>query len=386
MSKHFFGAVATLVGTVIGAGILGIPYVVAKSGFLTGLLMIIFLGIVMMCLNLITGEIALRTKKDHQITGYAKEYYGNKGKCMMTVLWVFCLYSSLIAYTIKEGEFLNILLNPIFGGSDLIYSVLFLIISSGVVFVGLNLMERSEIVMVFLFLIIISILGVFLIPDISIQNLKSFDPKKVFLPFGVILFAFYGMAAVPEMRIELKGNENTLKRSAIIGYMMTIIMYIIFAGLVVGVTGDGTTGGAIEGLYTFLGNNLFKLAIIFGILTMATSFLAVGIAIKEVFMFDYNIGKYPSSILTSVIPLIISIIIILSPLKNAFISVLDIAGSFGISLTGIFVILIFFKAKKFGKRKPEFSIDNKLLPYLLMLIFILGILYKIIELTGMIKI
>ena len=30
-------AIATLVGTIIGAGILGIPYVIAKAGFWTGI-------------------------------------------------------------------------------------------------------------------------------------------------------------------------------------------------------------------------------------------------------------------------------------------------------------------------------------------------------------
>ena len=38
MEKRFLEAVAVLIGIVIGAGVLGIPYVVAKAGFLTGLL------------------------------------------------------------------------------------------------------------------------------------------------------------------------------------------------------------------------------------------------------------------------------------------------------------------------------------------------------------
>ncbi len=37
MKKKLFQAIATLTGTVIGAGFLGIPYVMSKSGFLIGL-------------------------------------------------------------------------------------------------------------------------------------------------------------------------------------------------------------------------------------------------------------------------------------------------------------------------------------------------------------
>ena len=43
MGKELFVAVATLVGFVVGAGILGLPYVFAQSGFLTGVLSVLFI-------------------------------------------------------------------------------------------------------------------------------------------------------------------------------------------------------------------------------------------------------------------------------------------------------------------------------------------------------
>jgi len=42
MSSKFLAALAVLVGTTIGAGFLGIPYVVSKSGFLPGIAIMIF--------------------------------------------------------------------------------------------------------------------------------------------------------------------------------------------------------------------------------------------------------------------------------------------------------------------------------------------------------
>ena len=45
MEKKFFTAVATLVGATIGAGVLGIPFVVAKAGMAVGLLNIIIIGV-----------------------------------------------------------------------------------------------------------------------------------------------------------------------------------------------------------------------------------------------------------------------------------------------------------------------------------------------------
>ena len=69
MVKHFWGAVATMIGTIIGAGVLGIPYVIAKAGFVTGIIVIVGLGLLMMLMFLYFGEVVLRTKGKHQMTG-----------------------------------------------------------------------------------------------------------------------------------------------------------------------------------------------------------------------------------------------------------------------------------------------------------------------------
>ncbi len=86
----FFGrhkslvAASTLVGTIVGAGILGIPYVISKAGLWYGFLIILFLGLAFLLLNLFGGEVVLRTKKQFQLTGYAGKYLGPTGKRLMT--------------------------------------------------------------------------------------------------------------------------------------------------------------------------------------------------------------------------------------------------------------------------------------------------------------
>jgi len=51
-NKKFWATTFTLSGAIIGAGILGLPYVFAKSGFLIGLFWLIILGLVMTFINL----------------------------------------------------------------------------------------------------------------------------------------------------------------------------------------------------------------------------------------------------------------------------------------------------------------------------------------------
>lgn len=77
--KGIWATTFTLSGTVIGAGILGLPYVFAKSGFLFGLFWLLVLGIITLYTFLCLGEISLRTKADHQLPGLAGKYLGKGG-------------------------------------------------------------------------------------------------------------------------------------------------------------------------------------------------------------------------------------------------------------------------------------------------------------------
>ena len=95
-SKKFLQTTFALTGTMIGAGILGLPYIFAKAGFLTGLYWIIVLGAVIIWVSLSMGEITLRTKGIHQLPGYAKIYLGKWGEYLMLSGLLFGIYSSLL--------------------------------------------------------------------------------------------------------------------------------------------------------------------------------------------------------------------------------------------------------------------------------------------------
>ena len=113
---------------------------------------------------------------------------------------------------------------------------------------------------------------------------------------------------------------------------------------------------------------------------MATSFIAVAFALTEMYHFDYKIKRKLSSVLACFIPLIVALIIINSNIKNAFFMVLDITGSIGGSLTGILIIMIWWKAKKSGNRKPEYIIHKKnIISLVIMIMLVLGLVFRLYE-------
>lgn len=376
MVKHFLCAVATLVGFVIGAGILGIPYVVSKAGFLTGIAAIVLIGLAVMMLNLYVGEISLRTKGTHQLTGYAHAYFGKKGKYIMALFMAFSLYGALIAYIIKEGEFFDALLSPYLGGSPVIYSIAFFAVFTALVYLGLNFIERSELFMVAVFIGIVLIFLIMAIPYVNAERLESFSILNLFIPYGVVLFAFDGIAAIPELKEELAKNKKSIKKVIIIGSLIPIIIYALFALIVVSASSN-VTEAAITGLSEVLGYKAFLLGITFGIITMATSFIAIALSLKEMYCFDFRLPNALSTTLACFIPLIAALLIASSHIKNAFFKILDITGVFGVGCIAIFVTLIYLKARKHGQRKPEYSVKSHFWAYILIAMFSAGIILEI---------
>ena len=366
-----FTSIATLVGITIGAGVLSIPYAVAKAGFLTGLLDLVLIGTAMLFLNLILGEITLRTKGHHQLTGYAQTYLGNWGKQLMSAAMIFGIYGAIVAYIIGGGQSLA----QIFGGQALLWSTLFFITGAIIINKGLKALEESEFAMEATKLIIFTIMValVFFTRTIHTENLAVFNVNNLLLPYGIILFAFLGTTAIPEMREELGKNSHQLKKAIIIGSLIPIIVYTIFAFTVVGIAGTTTAEIATITIGQQLGNIGLALANLFAVLALMTSYIGLGYGLSDMYYHDYGIKKTTAWLLTCSMPVVIILLGI-----ESFAKTIEITGALSGGLTCILIVLMHWKAQKHNQRKPEYKIRlNWLLRIILITLFTTGAFFAV---------
>lgn len=371
-------AIATFVGTVMGAGILGVPYVVAESGLWTGIFVIVFLGIISMIMYLYLGEVILRTNGFHQLTGYAYRYLGRWGKNFMTFSMIIGIYGAMIAYLIGEGQTLSVLFGmngdvifSILGigiKADLIFMLIFFIIVSSIIYSGLEAVGGSELLMLPLMLFVVLLISIFSVFYIDAGNLQGFSINRMLIPYGVTLFAYLGATSVPEMEQVLFRDRKRMKKALMIGIAIPLVIYLFFAFIVVGVTGKATTEVATIGLGKVIGEKMMIFGNVFAVFAMATSFLALGLALQQMYNFDYKLSKNKSWLLTCVIPLMIAL--------SGFTSFIGIIGLGGVVAGGIdyiIIILMAHKAKKHGERKPEYEIPvNWISSILLVSLFLIG--------------
>ena len=399
MGEKIFKAIASLVGTTIGAGIFGLPYVVAKIGFLPGVIYLLILGFLTLLLNLIYGEVILRTPGDRQLTGYAGIYLGKWGRSIALITLLLTVYGALLAYFIKIGHFLSFL----FGfGLPVYWSFAFLTVAALFLFFGLRAVSLVEGILVLLLLGLIVLLGVVGMGKIEFANFSGFFPQFLFLPYGVILFALSGASVIPEMEEILREKRETgrerrrrekreieserrekdgpkeLKKAIIIGTLIPLFFYLLFITLVVGVCGKKTSEDAVLGLGLFLPDWVVDLGAVLGTLTMGTSFLTLGFVLREVYFRDFAIPKFFSWLLVCLGPPVLYFL----GAKN-FIEIIGATGSLMGGLTGVLICLMFLRAKKMGKRKPAYVLSlPKFFVYFLVGVFLLGIVWQVGEILG----
>lgn len=365
-----------LIGMIVGVGVFGVPYVIAKAGWAMGVFYFVLIGAILLLTHLFYGEIVLRTKENHRFAGFAEKYLGKYGRAIGTAVIVLSFYGALLAYIIVGGRFVHVLFNPIFGGSELAYQVIFFAIMSLMILIGIKFIAGAEMTMSALIILMMLLIPLAALKFFNFNNLIAFDKTYAFLPYGVILFALGGSAAIPEIREIIKEDEKEMKKIIIWGSLIPFIITAFFAFVIVGVTGAKTSEETILGLQGILGNWIVFPGAFFGLLAIATSFLVLGVNLKEMFILDIKLSKYFSWFLAVFAPFLI--FLIASP---GFINVISITGSLFGGLAGILMIIMYLKAKKLGDRQPEFNLKiPKLISYFAILIYALGIIYEIVYL------
>ncbi|MEK7173220.1 MAG: aromatic amino acid transport family protein [Patescibacteria group bacterium] len=364
MSKSIL-AFFTIVGTIVGAGVFALPYTFAQSGVITCLIYFLILTPVVVLLHLFFGEITLRTKEEQRLSGYTQKYLGKKAKHIVAASVIIGVLGSLVVYIILAGDFLSILLPQWLSPAQ--YSIIAWGFLAFLVFLGTRSVAWVEVLMTSALFLVVAIVLVACLPHFKTVNLSLFNPAKIILPFGIIMFSLVGWSAVSEAE-DLLTDKKKLKKIIIIAVSLAAVFYCLFAIIISGVTGQQTSPEALKSLVSVLGYKMMIFGALFGLLAVATSFLTLANYLKNNFIFDYQQPRYRAFGLACVSPLLLFLL----GLRN-FIVVISFLGAIIGLIEGVALILIYLKARKHGDRTPEYALKiPKFVPYLMLFILFFG--------------
>lgn len=369
--KELLLAIAVLMSTIIGAGVFGLPYAGAQSGFLIAALFLFILAGIIILLHLFYGEVIYKTNKELQLTGYVRQYFGDRAGKFIGFFAIIGFYGSLLVYMIIGGDFLYVAFSPFVDLSPVFFSLVIFVIGSVAIYFGLKLISRWDFIINAALIIIVLLLFFWGIKLIEIDNLKVVNLNKIITPYGAIFYSLIGIAALPEVwRVFSIKNKNRYKKAIIIGTIIPAIIYFIFMMTIIGLNGQNVPPEAICGLGKYLSKEIILGGSIFGFLMVLSSFFSLGIALKQTYICDFKINKNIAWLLTCFVPLVL----LLAGLRN-FIVIIEIMGALIGATEGTAIILMYKKAIK-----PKAKMFN-LIGGFMILLLISGFIYTIININ-----
>jgi amino acid permease len=366
MGRGYLAAIGTVVGTIVGAGVLALPYAISKSGFIIGIALLIIVGISSILITMYTGELSFRLKKLHQLPVLISKYVGKKFRFFILILQVLTIYGAILAYLIAMGVSLNALL-----GIPYILSVLLVFaFSVPIIHQGYKLVEDAETplsIIKLVFLVIVSLIVLFAIKP---GNLATINVGNSLAPFGVILFALIGYSVVPEVREELNNNSKDFNKVVIISTVTAIAVYILFAAAFIGDFGSGISSIATNALSSGQFGFLYYLLTIFLVIT---PYIALSLVMVDAFNYDFSIKRSYSFWLTMMVPVILALI------GFNFAHVLEVIGGVLLPILSVMILVAVYRERRLSGRSMKYSVPGGV--YLLLFtaaVMIVGFIYTIL--------
>lgn len=335
-------AIGTMVGSIVGAGVFGLPYAFAQSGAGIGGAWLLGLGAVSLVLFLMYAEVIIQTPGTHRLGGYAELYLGPAWKSVSTILLGAAQLGAMLAYTVLGGRFLLALLGPVFGGTELMYALIMVAAVAAFTWRGTKFATRAEgvVVSILLLLFILAILAS--LPSVSALHLLTINWDQSFLPYGVVLFALSGIGAVPEMKDALGPKElRRLPHAITFGLFILVGLYLAFSLSVVGVTGAGTTPTAFTGLSVVLGPAFQAISALLGTVTIFSIFAMTCLQLQNALAVDIRVPRHASWAMAAFIPAFLYLVGL-----REFIGIIGFVGAVFSGIIGILVVVLYERMRR----------------------------------------
>lgn len=341
-------AAATLFGMTVGVGMFGLPLVVSRIGFTTSMLMAVGVGALVIVTHVLYADVVRSAPVRLRLSQATARAFGPTAGRVVFVTNMLGTYGALLAYVIAAGSFSATAL----GMSDPFpLQLFFFVLMSVVALRGRAAVSQSEIPLVALLIGAMCVLMVFALPAARIEYLVTSTPddRYLFIAYGVLLFSFGALPAIPTLVELLRKQPRLLSKSLFWGTGSSVVATMCFAVVIAAVTGPETSEEGIRGLLPYVGGTAVTLGAIVGVLAVVTSFLALALHARDVFLLDMKLPKPVAWAFTLLPPLLLFLIG-----ARQLLPVIAVTGAVFMGIDGIAVAAIAGKTRRrvFGMWMP----------------------------------
>ena len=371
MTKKQIVAASTMVGGIIGVGVFAVPYAVKLAGWPVALLMVVVLASIQMLQHLFYAEACIATDDRVRLGGLVERFLSPRWKIFANFSLVLATMAACVAYVLVGGQFLHTLLGSWLGGSVMAYQLIWGFIGAVVLLFDLELVARVNFVGTMAK--VVAILAVFslCLGKANLGNLST-SFTDLAMPYGVLLFAFSGLSAIPAME-ELLGQDKPRFRQAVFaGTLFSALLIATFGFLVAATTGAGTTDDSVTGLVSVFGQGVSSLLAGVGFLAVSTAYLTSASDLRESLIDDWKAGKRLSWGVVIGVPLLFVVVGM-----KSFLPVVSFSGSVFGGANALLVAFMYLSMRKRNLMHADALRVAPLIVWFCITVLASGALYKI---------
>lgn len=289
------GAVALIIGTSIGSGILALPQKTSPAGFLPSSLCIItcwgFLLVeAFLLVEINVGLLRRKRSRDKEtelevisIRTMAQETLGEWGGLLATVTNVFLGYSSMVAYSSKSGEILYHLINIPASLSGCFFTFIFAIL------IALGGTRATDQVNQWLTASMIGLLVAIEVLALLFGGWSGFggngDWGKVPSTIPVVIFSLVYHDLAPVLCAYLEGDIRRIRASVLLGSLVPLLAFLIWNAIALGLSQQvDQIADPVESLMRVKWSGVPFMVETFSLLAVGTSLIGTVLSFSQFFM------------------------------------------------------------------------------------------------------
>lgn len=343
MNFKLIGGILMVVGTCIGAGMLGLPVAAANDGLISSTLLIIFCWFIMTLGALYIIETNLKLPAGANLISMAKHTLGKPGAALTWIVNLLLLYALLAAYITGGTQITQANLHT----PHVLSAIIFTVVMAALVLKGIHWVDYSNRALMSIKMLALILLIATIFPHMQASSATFGSYHKILGTTTVVICSFGYATILPSLRVYFEGNIPILKKTVVIGSVIPLAIYILWNVSVhsalpysgsLSLTAMQETGNAssqlAHALATVTQSHMVSFfAHTFTAVCVLTSFLGVALSLSDFLVDGTGIKKDTlqglsiNALLTFLLPLLIAILY-----PKAFILALSFGGIFSIIL------------------------------------------------------
>lgn len=221
------GGTLLVVGTSIGAGMLALPFALAKVGFFYGVCFFVLCWFVMYLGACLILEVNLKFAPGSHMVTMAKKSLGWPGQISAWVVCLGLLYTLLAGYISGGRDILGGLLKQSsLNCPDAVCTILFTACFGLIVYAGIRTVDYVNRVLMFGKLGVYFFVVLLLVPYLHVSELIGGDLQSVPGNIMILITSFGFASIVPSLRYYFQEDVVTLRRVILWGSLIPLACYI----------------------------------------------------------------------------------------------------------------------------------------------------------------